>query len=130
MNDQDLKPPSSGFTVRKNPLETFLLDLAMREGQMIQVFFSRVVGSHFPRHFLELYMIDQKQIPGLNMKLRCEPLAISGEVVGTTKNLTIDFKGKTLGSCKVVHRDYPELLVVSLIDVKIETCPTPSTPVA
>lgn len=130
MNDPELKLVATGFTLRKNPAEVFLVDLAMREGHLLQVFFSQVVGSHFPRFFLELYMIDQKPIPGLNMKVLCEPLANESETVGQVKNIAIDYRGKILGSCRVIHRDYPELLVVSLVDVKIETCPTPSTQVA
>ena len=67
MNEPELKVLATGFTLRKNPIDHFVTDLAMREGQLMQHFCSQVVGRHFPPHFIELYAIDMKQIPGLNM---------------------------------------------------------------
>lgn len=128
MNEPELKLVATGFTVKKNPLEQFVMDLAMREGQLIQHFFSQVVGQHFPPHFIELYAIDMKQIPGLNMTLRCEPYTRESQVIGEVKNLSITWKGRVLGSCRLIHRDYPQMLVVSLVDARIEPCPPFTSP--
>ena len=124
-----LKGIATGFTLRKDPPENLALDLAMREGQLMQLFFSRVLEQHMPQYLLDLYTIDMKRIPGLNIQLRCEPLVHESQAIGEVKNLSINWKGSILGSCRIIHRHYPQMLVVSLVDAKIEPCPTPNTQV-
>lgn len=110
-------PAATGFSMNKD-MENFTLKVNLAEAKMHQEFFSYVVHEHFPQDVLNVFLIDQKPIPGLNVKIR--PAQVSqDDLTREDKIIQIIFKDKILGVARIIHKHYPKVLVVSLTDAKI-----------